>query len=432
MANHSETFTLGKAVLPVYLPAFLFAIGEGSIIPIIPATATAHGSDLAMAGIIAALLTIGSLIGNVPAGILVARFGERNSMIWSAVVFALGGMLAGFAPNLLFFGLAIFVLGLAHSTFALARHAFMTTFVPLSHRSRALSTLGGAFRGGIFVGPFVTAGIIFWLQDSIFVYFGLVILAAIIVLVLVLIEDPTEALILARLNSTASIPIIPDRPEPLWRTVHKFRLPLIRLGIPAAILAGLRTSRQVLLPLWAVSIGINETDTSIIMGVAGAVDFGLFYLGGVLMDRYGRLWTAAPSLAALSIGFFTLAFTHGLDSNVQWFIAMAIFLSLANGVSSGVLMTLGSDLAPKYSPAPFLATWRLSSDTGQALTPLVISGMTGIASIGAAALTISSVGVVGVVLFCIFLPRYDPLQRRLREEKRARNRPPNMSDSSNV
>lgn len=420
VTTSEESFTLGKAVLPVYLPAVLFAMGEGAIIPVIPSIASRLGADLATAGIIAALLTIGSLFGNLPAGLLVERFGERNAMIGSAMVAILGSLLAAFAVNNLMFGAAIVVIGLAHSVFALARHAFMTTFVPISYRARAISMLGGAFRAGIFIGPFITAGIIWIFHDSLYVFLAVVLFNLTIIAVLFAIEDPTEKLIQARLASTASIPVLDGRRETIWQVIVKFKKPLIRLGIPSAILSGLRNSRQVLLPLWAVSIGMGEAETAIVIGVAGAVDFSLFYLGGVMMDRLGRFFTTVPSTLGLAVGFILLAFTHDLLDAVLWFWVMAIFLAFANGISAGVLMTLGSDLAPKYNPAPFLGAWRVATDTGQAVTPLAIAGITAIASISIASAAVGVVGIIGAALYARYIPKYDPLHPIRTEQRKER------------
>src|SRR5690606_21409494 len=46
------------------------------------------------------------------------------------------------------------------ATFGLARHSFMTTRVPVHFRARALALLGGSFRLGIFIGPFVSAALL--------------------------------------------------------------------------------------------------------------------------------------------------------------------------------------------------------------------------------------------------------------------------------
>ena len=44
--------------------------------------------------------------------------------------------------------------------FSLARQAYLTEAVPIRMRARALSTLGGTFRIGCFIGPFVGAALV--------------------------------------------------------------------------------------------------------------------------------------------------------------------------------------------------------------------------------------------------------------------------------
>ena len=44
--------------------------------------------------------------------------------------------------------------------FSLARQAYLTEAIPIRMRARALSTLGGTFRIGLFIGPFVAAAIV--------------------------------------------------------------------------------------------------------------------------------------------------------------------------------------------------------------------------------------------------------------------------------
>src|SRR5690348_3097129 len=92
--TQTEPFRLGSVALPVYLPSLLFATGEGAIIPIIPVAAVHLGASLALAGLIAALITVGQLIGDLPSGWIVARIGERNAMLWSAAAALLGLVIA--------------------------------------------------------------------------------------------------------------------------------------------------------------------------------------------------------------------------------------------------------------------------------------------------------------------------------------------------
>src|SRR5690606_196934 len=119
--------------------------------------AASRGADLAAAALVAAALVVGQLCGNLPSGWLVARVGERFTMVLAGSVSLIGVVVSALAPSLALFSVAVFVVGMAAAAFALARHAFMTTRVPPAFRARSLSLLGGSFRLGMFVGPFIAA-----------------------------------------------------------------------------------------------------------------------------------------------------------------------------------------------------------------------------------------------------------------------------------
>src|SRR5690606_13834211 len=118
----------------VYLPTILFALGEGAVIPLIPIIAANMGADIAAAALIASALVIGQLCGNLPAGWAVARIGERFTMViaGATAMVAVGAM--ALAPSLGVFAASVFLLGFCAAAFGLARHAFMTTRVPLAFR----------------------------------------------------------------------------------------------------------------------------------------------------------------------------------------------------------------------------------------------------------------------------------------------------------
>ena len=71
-------------------------------------------------------------------------------------------------------------------------------------------------------------------------------------------------------------------------------------------------------------------------------------------------------------------------------------------------MTLGADLAPRDHPAPFLGAWRFTGDFGQAVAPLVISGVTAVASIAVASGVMGVLGLVGAGVLLRYVPRYLP------------------------
>lgn len=433
MTSDTPAFDFRAVLLSGFLPAALFAIGEGAIIPIIPIAASSLGASLAFAGFVAALILVGELIGDVPSGIVVARIGERNAMIGAAAVSVVGLLVCTVAPNAWVLALGVFLVGVSTAVFALARHAYMTTAIPLHIRARALSSLGGVFRFGYFVGPFIAAGVVHLTgttQSAFWIHIVCCLAAAVVLLVL---RDPatgargfrrpprasrpatgpaTDASAVTEPPADTGAQFVQQEAHGLFRTIRANGAVLLRLGSGAGLIGALRAGRQVILPLWAVSVGLDDATAALIIGIAGAVDFALFYTSGQIMDRWGRLASALPCMLGLSVSYFLLAWSGHLDARVGWFVAIAIGMSLANGVGSGILMTLGADLAPRGNPAPFLGAWRFTGDFGQAAAPLVISGVTAVASIAVASGVMGVLGLVGAGILLRYVPRYLP--RRLR------------------
>ncbi len=390
------------------LPTVLFSTGEGAIIPVIPVVAGNVGATLAIAGLISGMLVFGELLGDIPSGIVIQHIGERTAMICASGLSVLGLVTALLAPNPWVLGFGILVVGIATAVFALARHAFMTTFVPPEFRARALSTLGGTFRLGYLIGPFIGAGVIALTGSAASAFVIHIVGCALAAVVLLVFADPvkTFGVRTPRGVETPGEREVGEEARGLFRTIRASRQVLLTLGIGSGMVAALRASRQVLLPLWAISVGLHETQTSLIIGVAGLVDFSLFFVGGWIMDRFGRLWTAVPSMIGLGVGHLALAFTAFLPGDVGWFIGIAMFLSVANGIGAGILMTLGADLADPRHPAPFLGAWRFTNDAGGATAPFLVAGLTGLVSLPFAAGALGVLGLAGAVVLRVFVPRY--------------------------
>ncbi|MFP3813802.1 hypothetical protein, partial [Bacillus sp. SIMBA_005] len=82
-------------------------------------SAIERGASLPAAAFIAALLGIGSILTNIPAGALTTRIGERLSMVFAAAASA-AGLLLCIAPfGLWIYGAGVFILGAASSVFTL-------------------------------------------------------------------------------------------------------------------------------------------------------------------------------------------------------------------------------------------------------------------------------------------------------------------------
>lgn len=366
----------------------MFGIGEGSLIPIIPASAQALGASLPTAGLITGLVMVGTLVADLPAAKVINIVGERKAMLLAAAVGSAGVFTSLLATNLWVLGLGMFLLGVSVSVFALARHSYLTETVPYSHRARALSILGGVFRAGHFIGPMLGALLItaFGIQS---VYWNAVLFCALAALVLLTVKPE-------------QMPDTPGTaPGATWKVAKRESRKLATLGIVSAIMGGLRTARIVGLPLWALHIGLSPAITALYIGIAGALDLALSYSSGQIMDRFGRRWSAIPTLLGLSLTFALLTITN--DANT--FLTVALLMSLANGVGSGIILVIGSDLAPKGERNEFLASYRLLVDAGVAATPMLLSAVTAVFGLASAMFTLTGAGIVGALMAHRYLPR---------------------------
>lgn len=156
---------------------------------------------------------------------------------------------------------------------------------------------------------------------------------------------------------------------------------------------------------------LDAQTIALVVGVSGAIDFALFYASGQVMDRFGRLWAALPAMLLMGAGFVALALTHGLPQSAMWFALFAAVLGVGNGLSSGILLTLGADVAPQSDPAAFLGSWRTLTDAGGAAAPLVFSALVAAFSLSIATAAMGAIGFVGALAFLRWVPRFVPRER---------------------
>ena len=83
---------------------------------------------------------------------------------------------------------------------------------------------------------------------------------------------------------------------------------------------------------------------------------------------------------------------------------VAMLLGAGNGLSSGVVMTLGADFAPPATRVPFLGVWRVLSDLGTAGGPLAVAAATAAITLGGAAVTVGGLGLVAAAYVSRYVP----------------------------
>ena len=408
MKDRSPTEKPLANAFQIYAPSLIYAIGLGAIMPAIAGASARFGVSVAMAASTVTLVGIGSLIANAPAAQLASRAGERLTMIVSAFVGTLGvtlawAMVAGWFPlqtptDFIGYTVGILMIGMAGAGFNLARQSYLAVAVPVSHRARAMSLLGGMLRIGSFVGPFVGAAAQSFLGIQGAFAVGAVCMGIAVIVSLFIKElEPTTS---SYVESTTTNPIEIVTNPTMWSLAKEHWRVLLSSGLGVLCLTAMRASRTAVIPLWAEHIGLSPAQASLIYGVAGAVDLLMFYPSGVLMDRKGRRVVAVSCLTGLAIGTAAVPLT----TSSIWLMGAAILIGLGNGFGAGIVMTLGADYSPEVGRPKFLALWRLLSDTGMLTGPLLISAVTAISSLAFGIWAIAALGFAGAGIFARTLP----------------------------
>jgi MFS family permease len=388
-------FSIRSLTLTVYAPTLLMGVGQSAVLAFVVLLARDLGASLGLAGVVFAMRGLGVMVFDVPAGLVLTRFGPRRSMLAGILLIGIFAALAAISPNPWVLGLFVFALGGATALWMLARIAWVSNAAPVEQRGRAISLVGGSQRIGNFVGPAVggllaqAAG---FEAALLLQTFGA---AAALLLVVAFVHERDHVTVAA---STA--------PAGLMRTLSEHRHSFLTAGLAMVALQVLRQGRQVLLPLWGDELGLEPAEIGLVVGFASAVDMLLFYPVGVVMDRFGRKWSAVPSMLLLGGSLLLVPLTDSFEA----LLVVGLVSGFANGLGSGIGMTLGADLAPPGGLGEFLGVWRFVTDIGTSAGPFLVAGVATVSTLGVACVATGGVGLAGAAVMAFLAP--ETLRRR--------------------
>ncbi|MFN3258133.1 MAG: MFS transporter [Ilumatobacter sp.] len=377
-------------VMPVYLPTVAGTFGLALLVPVLPLYLTDAGLSLRVTSIVLASVGAGATLGGLPAGAAIARFGERRIMFVALGALAITAALLGVTDAAIALVALRLGTGMANIALRLSRQTYITRQVGPLVRGRAMSTLGGAFRMSLFVGPLL-GGV---LADT----FGFTTTFAVAGAV-------TAVGVIAPLLS----PDVIDEPPPvgsaparppigLAATIRTHRRLLAMVAIVPMLTMAVREGRYVVVPLIGDDLGLSPTAVGALVTVGTTADLLLFPVAGFVMDRFGRLAAMIPSFGLMTIGLVIL----GAADTTTGAVVAGATMGIGNGLSSGTLLTLGSDLAPDEGPGPFLAAIAVIQDSGKIIGPLVVGFVGSAAGLGAASFVLAGLMVV-VILWLVFV-----------------------------
>ena len=392
-----DNFSIKSIIWSVYAPSFLLSMGQGLLIPVLPIFArdTFQSGDL-LIGFLIAARHFGTMGFDVPAGLLVGRFGLNRTMVAGVVLFGISAIFAGLSGN---FSLLLFSRLLAGASFALwsiSRHAYIASVIPNENRGKALSLFGGLGRIATIIGPLI-GGILAQFVSIRAPFFFQAFIAG---LTLILITTTSRKLEFNDKKSNEGYLI------DLRNTFIDNRNAYLTAGMAAVALQFLRASREIVIPLWGDNLGLRKDEIGYITTLSFAVDSLMFPIAGFIMDKFGRRYTGIPAFIILG---FSLVLIGTVDNPLMFLtsystlILSAIMSGIGNGISSGLVLTIGSDLSPPNNRGGFLGIWRLISDGGGAAGPTVMGIIANSYSLATASFSSGIIAITGIIFLRFFV-----------------------------
>jgi MFS family permease len=192
-----------------------------------------------------------------------------------------------------------------------------------------------------------------------------------------------------------------------WRVGIDHRRTFATAGFVGLAIQLMRAARQLLVPLFGTLVGLDEAAIGFAYSLSAALDMALSYPAGIALDRWGRKWTGIPCMLVFVAGLLLLPQARDFVG----LLAAALVLGFANGLSTGIVMVLGMDLAPPEGRNHFLGIWRLIGDVGGVGGPLLAGVLAEAASLALASVSVAGIGVLGILVFALLVPESKPATR---------------------
>lgn len=365
------------------------AVANQAMLLLLPLYALQISGSAAFAALVMAMRGLGVLLFDVPAGLLVGRFGDKAVLFGGLAILSGAMAVLGAATEPWVVALLVIPLGAGHAAWFLGWLSYITDSCSADERGRATTVVAGIQRVGAFAGP-LAGGVIaqsFGYQVAFMV--GAVIAGA-AALLSFLFTDNLHPATPAGTNHIKTIGRILVRNKRIFSTA----------GSVALAFQTMRSMRQLLIPLFGVVVGLDAATIGLVYSLSAAIDMSLFYPVGVVMDRWGRKWTGVPSIVVFVVGLILLPFSQGFYT----LLLAGLVLGLANGLSTGFVMIIGMDLSPAGERGQFLGVWRLIGDVGWVGGPLVAGILVDVLSLSAASFFGAGVGALAVVILAFCVP----------------------------
>jgi MFS family permease len=382
---------------------FVNQLGFGSIVPVVPLYARQFDVPLSAIGLTIAVYGLARFLVNLPAGLVSDRLGRRYALALGGAITVVGNVFCAISPSYLPFLLARFIAGLGAGFVLAASQIMLADISTPERRGRIMATYTGVFSFAVGIGPLV-GGLLADQFGLAAPFWGYALMGSLAAALAWLCVPETRLLRTAsggqspasRPSFVAQVRLMAGRPGFVPVSFVSFMSFFSRTG-------GLFT----LIPVIGQErLGLGPDEIGLGLATISVMAVVLAYPSGALADRYGRKVVIVP--ATLLTGLSFLLFLAA--PSFLWFMAACTVWAVASGVGGAAPSAYAADIAPTGMNAAAMSTFRMLSETGYVLGPLVLGLAADLFGANASLAATSTLIVISGVLFALRAP--EPRRRK--------------------
>ena len=340
-------------------------LGFGGVVPALPLYAKSFGVSASAIGLAVAIYGLARFIVAMPSGQLCDRLGRRPTLAVGGVVSTLGNLWCAEAGSFSEFIAARFLAGAGAGLVLTAGQVVLADITTPDRRGRTMAIYHGAFLFAVGIGP-LPGGL---LADHLGLAAPFRAYGAAGFLV--------SLLAWFAVGETRGLSHSPGgrgwgRGPTLITQVRRLaaQTGFVLVCLVGWVNAVVRTGGlfNIIPVLGSVRLGLSVTEIGGGLALGSVIGVSVAYPAGILVDRLGRKAVIVPAtvLSGLSLLMFCFAPSY------PWFTAACVFWGVAMSVGGSAPVAYAADLAPQGMNAAAMSTYRMVSDIGYVIGPIVL------------------------------------------------------------
>ena len=340
-------------------------LGFGGVVPALPLYAKSFGVTASAIGLAVAIYGLARFVVAMPTGQLCDRLGRRPTLAIGGAVSTLGNLWCAEAGSFPEFIVARFLAGAGAGLVLTAGQVVLADITTPARRGRTMAIYHGVFIFAVGIGPFPGGLLADWLGLAApFRAYG----AASSLVTLLAWFAVGETRLLSHPRGGRG-----------WRRgptlLTQVRMLAAQVGFVLVCLVGwvnavVRTGGlfNIIPILGSVRLGLSVTEIGGGLALGSVVGLAIAYPAGMMVDRFGRKTVIVP--ATMLAGFSLLLFCFA--PSWAWFTAACVLWGAAASVGGSAPAAYAADLAPPGMNAAAMSTYRMVSDFGYVVGPIVL------------------------------------------------------------